>query len=152
MVKSGLIDVPRVSHYRLAAHLALALALLGATVWQIQNLRYSASTERSASPPLLRKLALSFTILLSLQIFYGAMVSGLDAGIGYNTFPKMAGEWVPPYMFILKPAWFNLFENNTTVQFLHRTFGWLILFGTAGFWWYARRCNLSPSQSNSVDA
>ncbi len=151
MVKSGLIDMPRVSHYRLAAHLALALALLGATVWQIQNLRYSASTERSSAPRLLKKLALSFTILLSLQIFYGALVAGLDAGIGYNTFPKMAGEWVPPYMFIIKPLWRDLFENNTTVQFLHRTFGWLMLFATAEIWWRARKSDLTPRQTLSIN-
>ncbi len=151
MVQSGLIDVPRVSHYRLAAHLALALALLGATVWQIQNLRYCASTERSSAPRLLKKLALSFTILLSLQIFYGALVAGLDAGIGYNTFPKMAGEWIPPYMFIMKPVWLNIFENSTTVQFLHRTFGWLMLLATAEIWWRARKSPLTSRQTYSIN-
>jgi len=148
MVQSGLIDKPQVSHYRLAAHLSLALALLGATLWQALNLIRGESA--GTFQPRLRKIALGFTVLISLQIFYGAIVAGLNAGLGYNTFPLMAGHLVPPRMFMLEPIWLNLLDNHITVQFLHRTFGWLILFSAAGIWLYARKLPLSSKQSHSV--
>ena len=150
MVQSGLIDKPQVSHYRLAAHLLLALALLGATLWQALNLIRGESTAIGRSQPRLRQIALGFTVLISLQIFYGAIVAGLNAGLGYNTFPLMAGHLVPPRMFMLEPLWLNLLDNHITVQFLHRTFGWLILFSAAGIWLYARKLPLSLKQSHSI--
>ncbi len=148
MVQSGLIDIPQVSHYRLAAHLLLAMALLGATLWQALNLIRGEAAE--TVQPRLRQIALGFTILISLQIFYGAIVAGLNAGLGYNTFPLMAGHLVPPRMFMLEPLWLNLLDNHVTVQFLHRTFGWLILFSAAGIWLYARKLPLSSKQSHAV--
>ena len=148
MVQSGLIDKPQVSHYRLAAHLLLALALLGATLWQALNLIRVEAAE--TVQPRLRQIALGFTVLISLQIFYGAIVAGLNAGLGYNTFPLMAGHLVPPRMFMLEPLWLNLLDNHITVQFLHRTFGWLILFSAAGIWLYARKLPLSLKQSHSI--
>ena len=150
MVQSGLVDMPRVSHFRLAAHLALALTLLGATAWQIQNLRFGTSKINSSSPHRLRRIALMFTTLVSLQIFYGALVAGLDAGIGYNTFPKMGGSWIPPHMFSLEPWWSNLFNNHITVHFLHRTIGWLILLSAVGLWSFARKLPLVFRQQLSI--
>ena len=148
MVQSGLIDIPQVSHYRLAAHLLLAMALLGATLWQALNLIRVEAAETVQTR--LRQIALGFTVLISLLIFYGAIVAGLNAGLGYNTFPLMAGHLVPPRMFMLEPLWLNLLDNHITVQFLHRTFGWLILFSTAGIWLYARKLPLSLKQSHAV--
>ena len=148
MVQSGLIDKPQVSHYRLAAHLSLALALLGATLWQALNLIRSDSA--GPTHQRLRQIALGFTVLISLQIFYGAIVAGLNAGLGYNTFPLMAGHLVPPRMFMLEPIWINLLDNHITVQFIHRTFGWFILFSAAGIFLYARKLPLNSKQSHSV--
>ena len=53
-------------------------------------------------------------------IFTGAFVAGLDAGLTYNTWPKMADRWIPSDLMAYKPAWSNFFENPTTVQFDHR--------------------------------
>ena len=50
----------------------------------------------------------------------GAFVAGLDAGLVYNSFPKMAGEWVPEDILLMSPRIKNFFENPTTVQFDHR--------------------------------
>ncbi len=150
MVQSGLIDKPQVSHYRLAAHLLLALALLGATLWQALNLIRGESTVAGQAQSRLRQIALGITVLISLQIFYGAIVAGLNAGLGYNTFPLMAGHLVPPRMFMLEPLWLNLLDNHITVQFLHRTFGWLILFSSAGIWLYARKLSLDSKQWHGI--
>ena len=67
MVSSGLIEIPRVSHYRLAAHLALAMALLGATLWQILNLRRGIVRRELSSHRHLVRMGIVFTALISLQ-------------------------------------------------------------------------------------
>jgi len=146
MVTSGLIDNPRVSHYRLAAHLSLAMALLGVIVYQILNLKRGATAARISTTPALRYLGLALTILASIQIIYGAFMAGLNAGYTFNTFPTLAGHWIPPNMFDLHPLWSNFFNNQITVHFLHRTFGWLILFGAVGLWIYTRSMKLLPEQ------
>ncbi|MFQ5608398.1 MAG: COX15/CtaA family protein, partial [Candidatus Zixiibacteriota bacterium] len=78
MVQSGLIDNPQVSHYRLAAHLALAFLLFGATLWVILALR---EVPRSpASTPRIRAVTRGITALISLQVIYGALTAGLKGG------------------------------------------------------------------------
>jgi cytochrome c oxidase assembly protein subunit 15 len=67
-----------------------------------------------------------FVVLL--QVIYGAFTAGLKAGFAFNTFPKMNGSWLPPGFMSLSPAITNLFENPYTIQFLHRTLGWLVAF------------------------
>ena len=60
------------------------------------------------------------------QIYLGALVAGLDAGFTYNTWPLMDGRIVPADLFIVEPAWRNVFENPKTVQFDHRMFGYAL--------------------------
>jgi len=81
-----------------------------------------------------------------LQIIYGAFTAGLKAGFGMNTFPTMNGEWIPSVAFSMTPVWHNLLENNFGVQFIHRTIGWLLLFGIGALWLSARRLQLSSAQ------
>ena len=50
----------------------------------------------------------------------GAFVAGLDAGLVYNSFPKMAGRWIPEDWLNVSPKYKNFFENPSTVQFDHR--------------------------------
>lgn len=50
----------------------------------------------------------------------GAFVAGLDAGLVYNSFPKMADKWIPEDILAVHPTWKNFTENPTTVQFDHR--------------------------------
>ncbi len=127
MVKSGLIDVPRVSHYRLAAHLSLALFLGSWLIWTYWQLRARASL-RTKLPDysqnrMISRLSWAILGVVALQIVYGAFTAGLRAGYIYNTFPKMAGYWIPPYWDRLDPLWLNFFENETMIQLIHRILG-----------------------------
>ncbi len=124
MVKSGLVDLPRVSHYRLAAHLSLALFLMCFLYWIARDLGHAVRLRLSfQSLPGLLKIFLGLVIV---QIFYGALTAGLHAGHMYNTFPTMQGLWVPQGIGSL--GWVrDFFENPVTVQFVHRCLGWLTL-------------------------
>lgn len=132
MVKSGLVDVPHVSHYRLAAHLSLALLVLGYVFWLLLDVR-AIRSEAPASRRLRAALRVVL-VLLAAQIVYGALTAGLHAGIGYNTFPTMQGYWVPPETLALRPAWLNVVENRTTVQLVHRVLGTLLFASIATVW------------------
>jgi heme a synthase len=117
MVASGLVDVPRVSPYRLAAHLGLALIIYAGMFWlALGLLRPRTGPGTAGFARGLRPLLL----LVAVTIISGAFVAGLRAGMIYNTFPLMGGQWVPDGLAALQPAWRNWFENPVTVQFTHR--------------------------------
>jgi cytochrome c oxidase assembly protein subunit 15 len=120
MVTSGLSGtLIKVSQYRLAFHLTLACAVYAAVVWTAQQLLPPVPRD---APKRLRFNSLAIASLLLLQIYLGALVAGLDAGLKYNTWPTIDGELMPEFdrlLFII-PIWRNLFENDLTVQFNHR--------------------------------
>jgi cytochrome c oxidase assembly protein subunit 15 len=116
MVASGLVDRPSVSHYRLAAHLLFAVALYAYTVWLVLELGHGPRRDT----PKIRREATGLIAFLLLVMTYGALMAGLRAGSSHNTFPTMSGYWIPPGLFDQHPWWINLFENGTTVQFIHR--------------------------------
>ena len=124
MVKSGLIDIPRVSHYRLAAHLMLALFLLAYLSWLILELRQINPQPVNRT---MRSLILVMALVLGIQLIYGAFVAGLRAGIGFNSFPLMNGRFLAEAATMMTPGWLNLVENGAMVQFLHRWLGFLML-------------------------
>jgi cytochrome c oxidase assembly protein subunit 15 len=126
MVASGLVDRPSVSHYRLAAHLLLAVALYAYTVWLILDLSGSSHRREDAGT---RRFADSLIALLVVTMTWGALMAGLRAGTSHNTFPTMSGYWIPPGLLELSPWWLNLFENGTTVQFVHRWLAQLLVLG-----------------------
>lgn len=129
MVRSGLIDRPSVSHYRLAAHLLIALAIFGAAVWFARELA-SAQTSATPAAPLRRLVCRGLAVigvLLGLQILWGALVAGLRAGLFHNGFPLMGGQLLPPAGFALTPAAVNFVANGATVQWMHRLLGTLLL-------------------------
>jgi len=131
MVKSGLIDEPEVSQYRLMAHLGFAFALYGALLWY--GFRFVKEKSLNAGA----RLWLQSRILWGLSfltILAGALVAGLDAGLTYNTFPLMDGDLVPDGLFMQDPWWINHFENITTVQFQHRLLGITTLCFTLWIW------------------
>lgn len=138
MVSSGLVDNPYVSHYRLAAHLGLAFLLFAYLLWILLTTLRAAHAEEPASPAA-RRWAQGLSVLLVAQIVWGAFVAGLNAGYLYNTFPKMQGQWLPPYWDMLSPVWINLIDNPATVQFIHRLLGTLLVLGTALVWVVLRR-------------
>ncbi len=153
MVMSGLVDMPRVSHYRLAAHLSLALFLLAYLFWIILDLKNRVQPLRIGDGEChgVRGFALITTGLVSLQIIYGAFTAGLRAGWGYNTFPTMNGEWMPDAVSALSPLWLNLVENNAGVQFVHRLLGTLLLLSVIWLWSNIFRKTLSASQKTSLN-
>lgn len=133
MVKSGLVDDPRVSHFRLAAHFGLALVIFCAEFWLALGL----IQERKGKSASALATALPFVILA--MALSGAFVAGLRAGHAYNTFPLMNGHVVPPEAFMLEPWWRNFFWNVATVQLVHRAFFWLLLVLVPLAWWRLRR-------------
>jgi cytochrome c oxidase assembly protein subunit 15 len=125
MVSSGLTERVSVSQYRLAFHLTLACAIYAAIVWTAQGL---GPRPAIAVPARLRASALGLIILVVAQIYLGALVAGLDAGLTYNTWPLMDGRFIPDGLFFETPLWRNLFENILTVQFNHRMMAYLLFF------------------------
>lgn len=140
MVASGLVDRPSVSHYRLAAHLLLAVALYAYTVWLVLELgpqtarRDDAGNDSGAARAATVLIAVLFVVLT-----WGALMAGLRAGTSHNTFPTMSGYWIPPGLFELSPWWLNPFENGTTIQFIHRWLAKLLVLGVLVLAWRVRR-------------
>jgi heme a synthase len=119
MVASGLSERVAVSQYRLATHMTLACVILVACLWTAQRLAACAPIETR------RRIRASAMVLLALvlvQIYFGALVAGLRAGLIYNTWPLIDGALVPDAarLFFDQPWWRNVFENTLTVQFMHR--------------------------------
>lgn len=133
MVKSGLdhdnflgpCDVPRVSQYRLAAHLSSAVVLYSLLFWSSKSVLRPALPWDQVTPALLRfrKLVMASKGLVFLTLVSGAFVAGLDAGLVYNSFPKFADRWIPEDILAFSPTLRNFTENPTTVQFDHRILG-----------------------------
>ena len=136
MVKSGLVNMPRVSHFRLAAHLMLALFILSYLFWLILDIL---EVKRVDTPRLMRRFVYLLTGLLIVQIVYGAFVAGLRAGYGYNTFPKMNDKWIADAVFSAHPWWLDMVDSHATVQFIHRWLGATILTLGVILWLGARR-------------
>ncbi len=129
MVMSGLVDRVDVSQYRLSAHLGLAVLLFGYVFWLFLALGSNAKQEQpdGMSGNLGTTGAALLVGLVFLQVLLGGLVAGLDAGIGYNTWPAMGDGLVPLGLMDLEPWYLNLFENSTTVQFDHRLLAYAIV-------------------------
>lgn len=135
MVASGLIDVPEVSHIRLAIHLLTALLIFAATVWVAMDLRLLAQGG-AAGPVKMPLLGIWALCLLFLQFLFGAYVAGLEAGYAFNTWPKMGDQWFPADAPMLEPFHRNFANNPIVVQFIHR---WLaFVAGGVAIWLAAR--------------
>jgi cytochrome c oxidase assembly protein subunit 15 len=125
MVSSGLVGRVSVSQYRLAFHLTLACAIFAGLVWTAREI---AATAPEPADRRLRLTAAGLVVLTLIQIYLGALVAGLDAGLIFNTWPLIDGALIPPIerLWFESPLWRNLFENALAVQFNHRMFGYVI--------------------------
>lgn len=135
LVQSGLVDRPSVSHYRLAAHLLLAIFILVYLVWLMLDIRQA---PKLAASPWLARASWLFAGLLALQLLLGAFTAGLGAGQGFNTWPLMQGQWLAPAATLMQPWPLNLVENGAMIQFLHRWLGaglLLLAFGLLAAAW-----------------
>jgi heme a synthase len=130
MVKSGLTERVDVSQYRLAAHLSLATFIFAAIFWTALGI----GRERPRQFGTIPMRAFWLLVLLFIQIALGGFVAGLDAGMGYNTWPLMDGQFIPAGLLIMEPVWRNLFENAMTVQFTHRMTAYLVILAVLAHW------------------
>jgi len=133
MVKSGLVDNPHVSQYRLTAHLGLAVLIYAWMLHVALGLWFG--NRQPARVDAVPRNAVRFLLVLALiTILSGGLVAGLKAGHAYNTFPLMDGHWVPQVIFMQTPLWRNFFENIATVQFDHRLLATLVFSGVCLLW------------------
>jgi heme a synthase len=132
MVKSGLIDDPKVSPFRLTIHLGLALVIFAAQFWLALGLLWP----RRHRP--VERFAGALPLIIFAMALSGGMVAGLRAGYAYPTFPLMNGHFMPPEILMLEPWWMNFSYNMATVQFVHRGFFWLLAVLIPLAWWRYR--------------
>jgi len=149
MVKSGLVDKPHVSHYRLAAHLVTALSLLIYIYWVALSLKFEVGSAHSGK---YKRTVKAFIGLVFLQITYGAFVAGLKAGYYYTTFPKMGSEWIPKdFGRALRDKGMVSFINNPgLVQFVHRMIAYLIVVTLFVLWVKAKKAQLDRYQRKAL--
>ena len=123
MVKSGLVDQPDVSQYRLTAHLGAAVLIFGFILWTAFGL----VNETSQQPKELRIFSYSLSGLIFLMILSGGLVAGTKAGYAYSTWPLMGDSFIPSGLYSMSPLWLSAFEDITTIQFNHRIFAYCIV-------------------------
>ncbi len=139
MVKSGLVDDPHVSQYRLTAHLSAAVAIYLFMLWTALGLLREPAARRAPEASWLPRAAALAAVLATVTLVSGGFVAGLKAGYAYNTFPKMGEEWIPVGLYALEPAWRSAFEDVTTVQFNHRVLALTTFAAIVALWLGASR-------------
>lgn len=105
MVKSGLVDEPNVSHFRLAAHFSTALTAMLYVFWVAITIIFPDKTPNTS----LNKKIKFLVILIIGQIIYGAFTAGMDAGYGYTK-----------SIFALPEVMKNIINDGETILFIHR--------------------------------
>jgi heme a synthase len=123
MVKSGFVDRHDVSQYRLTVHLSMAFLILGYMLWLIAGI-LTETNAGSRTPDWFRHSLSALLIVVFATVMSGGLVAGLGAGFDYNTWPLIAGAWVPNGVFDTVPFWRAAFEDILTVQFNHRMFAY----------------------------
>lgn len=151
MVKSGLVDNPAVSHYRLAAHLTTAFITFAYTFWVALDLIYPKRNQINKSFRNLVRIGLG---ILLVQIIWGAFVAGLDAGWIHNTWPTMnEGKLMHETVYTeQEPVWRNFVEGKSGVQFVHRYLAYFVVGIIALIWYRSRKLNLTYLQNNAINA
>ena len=127
MVKSGLSHNVTVSHYRLSIHLIFALIIISSIFWLLKNIHQKKHKKFFE----LKKSNLPYQMLLVfifIQIMFGAFVSGLDAGMIYQTWPMMGDSFMPDDIKIYNFETFSNLSNESIVQFYHRNLAYFIIF------------------------
>ncbi len=140
MVSSGLSERVDVSQYRLALHLTTAFTIFAALIWL-------ALDERRARHPAaggyasrsVQRLAVALTVLVFAQVILGAFVAGLKAGLVYNTWPSMDGQWFPSDYWAANPAYLSFFESHAAAQFNHRLSAYVLILAVLAQLWIVIR-------------
>jgi cytochrome c oxidase assembly protein subunit 15 len=131
MVKSGLVDDPRVSSIRLAMHLGLAFLIYAAMLWVALGLMPRAPSPSDAGT---RRASALMAALVFVMVLTGALVAAIRAGYAYNTFPLMNGHLIPPEILMIEPWWENFIHNMATVQLVHRALAMVVLLCAVLLW------------------
>ena len=150
MVKSGLVDRPSVSHYRLAMHLTTAFITFAYTLWVALDLWYPVKKEINGH---FRNIIRVGMAVLLIQIIWGAFVAGLDAGWIHNHWPLMnEGKLIHETVYTEQvPLWRNFVEGKSGVQFVHRYMAYVVVAVILYIWFKARKLQLTVPQKNGVN-
>jgi len=127
MVKSGLVDNPRVSQYRLTAHLGVAVAIYGYMLWLAFDLIFLQAQAVASRVRPYARWALMLVALVYIMILSGGLVAGTRAGFAFPTWPLMGDSFVPDGLYSTVPMWRAMFEDITTVQFNHRMLAYVLV-------------------------
>ncbi len=151
MVKSGLIDNPDVSHFRLSLHLTFAFITFAYTLWVALDLMYP---EKKEAVVTLRKWARIALVFLIIQIIYGGFVAGLNAGLIHNHWPLMSdGQFLHESVILEKDSWLlRLTESKSGVQFVHRTMAYVVVGLILYLYFKSKKFSLSSQQQNGLHA
>lgn len=149
MVKSGLVDRPDVSHFRLAAHLTTAFITFAYSLWVALDLIYPYKKEINTK---IRNLIRFGLVVLLLQIIWGAFVAGLDAGFIHNHWPLMSdGKLIHETVYIeQQPVIKNFYEGKSGVQFVHRYLAYIVVAFIALIWYRTRKIQRTPLQEKGL--
>ncbi|OCB78719.1 COX15/CtaA family protein [Flavobacterium crassostreae] len=149
MVKSGLIDNPDVSHFRLALHLTFAFITFAYTFWVALDLLYP---DRNPALTSLKKIARYALVFLILQIIYGGFVAGLNAGLIHNHWPLMSdGQFIHDSVFIeQKNLLLSFTEGKSGVQFIHRTLAYIVVGFMVLLYFKSQKFDLNKQQAAGI--
>ena len=151
MVKSGLVDNPDVSHYRLAAHLTTAFVTFAYTFWVAMDLMFPINKRIDIR---FRNLIRWGMAILLIQIVYGAFVAGLDAGFIHNHWPMMSeGKFMHDTVYIEQsPLYLNFIEGKSGVQFVHRILAYVVVIFVLLIWNKTKKMKLNEYQLKGINA
>jgi cytochrome c oxidase assembly protein subunit 15 len=151
MVKSGLVDNPDVSHYRLSAHLTTAFLTFAYTFWVALDLMFP--NKKSINIKLRNLIRIALVILI-IQIIYGAFVAGLDAGFIHNHWPLMnESKFIHETVYIEQnPLYRNFIEGKSGVQFVHRIIAYLVVFSIGVIWMKSKKLTLTAWQQKGINS
>ena len=137
MVMSGLVNEPRVSHYRLALHLLLGVGVGQWILWMALDL-VAARVREYALPAGQRRAVIALLPLLFVQLVYGAFMAGTRAGYIAPTFPDINGRFGPQTFFVTGSLARDLFESPLGIHYLHRALAFVVLAYVAVLAWVLR--------------
>ena len=150
MVKSGLVDRPDVSHYRLAMHLTTAFLTFAYTFWVALDLIFP---DKKTISKKLRNFIRVGLVILIIQIIYGAFVAGLDAGWIHNNWPLMNdGKFIHELVYTEQnPTYLNFVEGKSGVQFVHRTLAYVVVVFIIAIWYKTKNTMLTTWQTKGIN-
>ena len=151
MVRSGLIDNPDVSHFRLSLHLTFAFITFAYTLWVALDLIYPERKNAIVSLQNIARFSLAFLLI---QIIYGGFVAGLNAGLIHNHWPLMSdGQFLHESVLLEKDSWLlRLTEGKSGVQFVHRTLAYVVVGFILLLAFKSYKFDLNKDQKSGINA